>query len=189
MTSSDAQKVLKQSFQLKTNDIIIENVDFKDPEASRLIKKYCLHSAPFDYVSNFNSISSREASSESFIELLEHQCHLSIAAKSKEGEYLLFIFLKKKIKVIDLYFAMPNTKLNLSPAVIRYCFYRLCLEAIKHFSIEEIKGKIFRKNKKNGMRLFFKRYIKAMTYEEIEDKPYDYVYLSKESILDHYEKL
>lgn len=93
------------------------------------------------------------------------------------------------MKLIDLYFAMPNTKLNLSPAVMRHCFYQLCLEAIKHFSIEEIKGKIFRKNKKNGMKLFFKRYIKAMTYEEIEDKPYDYVYLSKESILDHYEKL
>ena len=173
----------------KKNNTKIEFVDFGDQESNNIIKKYCLHSAPFDQIHNFYSISCRDIASENFLDRLKEKCQLSIAAKSEE-DYLFFTFFKKdKGGFIDLYFAMPNTNLNLSADIMRHNFYSLCLYAIDHFSMDNIEGLIYRKNKKNSMKLFFKRYIKAMTYKENEDLPYDSVYLTKESILNHREKL
>jgi hypothetical protein len=72
---------------------------------------------------------------------------------------------------------------------MRFCFYSLCLYAMEYFVADKMSGTIRREKKKNPFKIFLKRYIKAMTYTEKPDKDYDSVYLTKESILNHCEKL
>lgn len=169
--------------------MIIKKIDFNDEKAIYLIKKYCLLSAPFGEIDHLNSISSREQSTIKYINELK-KCDLSICCLSDEGDYLFFIFLYNlNNSCLDLEFALPNTANNPSTDLMRRCFYSLCLYGMDELNATEMIGTIRRQKKKNAYKVFLKRYIKAITYTENKDKKHDNVYLTKESILNHCEKL
>ena len=168
----------------------VEQVDFSNEKCNTIIKKYCIESSPFSSIDIHKSISFRSVASENFVKSLEHECRLSLCSISPEGEYLFFAFFKKNNNdSIELHFALPNTNLKQSPSQMRNCFYDLCLHALDKLKVEEIEGEVIRVSKKNSYKIFLKRYIKAMTYKENEHSEYDSVYLNRESILAHCEKL
>ena len=167
----------------------IQKVNFNDDSSNIIIKKYCIESSPFESIDIHNSISFRDIASENFVKSLEDECQLCICSVNADGEYLFFAFFQKKYDYINLHFALPNTSLKSSPIEMRDCFYDLCLHAIDYFDIEEIRGEVFRVSKKNSYKIFLKRYIKAITYQENEDLDHDLVYLNRESMLNHCEKL
>lgn len=165
-------------------------VNFSDEESLVVIKKYCIESSPFVEMDVNKSISFRAIAAEGFIRSLDEDCRLSIRCVSDELEDLFFAFFKKNNnEEIVLHFAMPNTNLKQSPSEMRDCFYKLCLYALDKLKVDKIKGKVIRISKKNSYKLFLKRYIKAMTYQENKDSDYDSVYLTRKSIEDHCEKL
>tara|TARA_R110002153_G_scaffold5393_3_gene25281 strand:- start:5585 stop:6202 length:618 start_codon:yes stop_codon:yes gene_type:complete len=185
-----APKALKSySLQRKTK-MSVELVNFDNEESNLIIKKYCIESSPFASIDNNKSISFRDIASDNFVKSLEHECRLSVCSVSSGGDYLFFAFFKKSNNdFIDLHFALPNTNLKLSPVEMRVCFYDLCIYALDKLGVEEIEGKVMRVSKKNSYKIFLKRYIKAITYKENEHSEYDHVYLNRESILAHCEKL
>lgn len=168
----------------------IEKINFDDSAFLSLIKKYCLQSAPFGEIDHLNSIKSRNKATERYIDFLKQSCGFCVCCKDVFGDYIFFAFFKPyKKSSIELVFAFPNTEKSNDISILRRSFYNLCLEAISEYNIDTIKGKIFRRNKKNNYKIFLKRYIKAIKYTENEDKNHDFVYLDKESILKHREKL
>jgi len=167
----------------------IEKIDFQDEDFRRLIKKYCLNSLPFSEIEEASSLSSRTAATEKYIKNTLTKSDVSICARSNRGEYLFFTFFKKGENRLNLSFAFPNQELKQTISEMRVCFYKLCLKAIKKTKIEKITGSIRRKNKKRAYEICLKRYGKAITYVENEGKGFDNVYLTKESILKHYEEL
>ena len=167
----------------------IEKIDFQDENFRRLIKKYCLSSAPFGEIERATSLSSRIAAVERYVKNTLVKSDLALCAKSNSGEYLLFAFFLDEGNRLNLTFAFPNQEIKQTASEIRLCFYKICLKAIKKTKIEEIIGLVFRHNKKNAYKIFLKRYIKAMTYVENKEGGADLVYLTKESILKHYEEM
>jgi len=167
----------------------IEKIDFQDENFRRLIKKYCLSSAPFGEIEIATSLSSRIAAVEKYTRNTLVKSDLSICAKSNSGEYLFFAFFVDEGDKLNLTFAFPNQEVKQTASELRLCFYKICLKAIKKTKTKCIVGLVFRSNKKNAYKIFLKRYIKAMTYIENKEGGADIVYLSKESILKHYEEM
>lgn len=167
----------------------IQKINFQDPEFLSLINFYLLNSGPFPRINDLKSFSAKQIAINEYIETLS-ELDLSLVLTDDDGGFVLFVFFDDtEGDCIDLEFAFPNHTIVPSVDLIRNSFYSLCLHALNYFGKESISGTIRRKNKKDPFKSFLKRYIKALEYKEIKDKPHDLVYLSKESILDHCEKL
>jgi len=167
----------------------IRKINPNDIETKSIVKKYCIESIPIEEISIFNSVFARSLASDLFINNLFEDADLSLCSCDNKGVVIFFAFFINYEDNIELRFASPNTTLKLSPPIMRQHFYNLCLYAVNYFKNDRINGKVYRVNKRNGYKLFLVRYIKAITYVENDDKDYDDVYLTKESILDHCEKL
>lgn len=166
----------------------IEKIDFNDQEFISLINVYLLQSNPIPRIDGLSSLSAKQIAINQYIEVLS-ELDLSIAAKNN-GEYLFFIFVDKLDDGgLDLEFAFPAINIMEDFVSSRLCFYSLCLYAMEYFGADRMSGTIRRQKKKNPFKIFLKRYIKAITYTENKDKKHDNVYLTKESILNHREKL
>ena len=167
----------------------IQKINFQDREFLSLIKFYFLNSGPFPRINDLKSFSAKQIAINEYIETLS-ELDLSLVLTDDDGGYVFFLFVDDtNDDYIDLEFCFPASNIMEDFKYSRLCFYSLCLHALNYFGKESITGTIRRKNKKDPFKSFLKRYIKALEYKEIKDKPHDLVYLSKESILDHCEKL
>ena len=166
----------------------IEKIDFNNKKFISLINFYLLRSSPIPRIDNLHSFSSKNLAINEYIDTLS-DLDLSIACVDNNN-YLFFVFLDKLSDgYLDLEFAFPNMPDNPSIDLMRDCFYRLCLYGLDYFECDKIKGTIRRQKKKDPFKTFLKRYIKAISYKENKESKYDLVYLSRESILTHCEKL
>ena len=170
-------------------NVKIEKINFNDKKFISLINFYLVKSNPVPRISNITSFSAKQLAINEYINTLS-DLDLSIACVDDKGNYLFFVFLDKLSNgSLDLEFAFPNSSVSSNVDLMRSCFYSLCLYGLDYFKCDNIEGTIRRQKKKNPFKVFLKRYIKAISYEEREDLKHDFVYLNRESILKHCEKL
>ena len=167
----------------------ISNIDFEEIKFRDLFLKFCLDSCPLKEM-EYGSRTVKSLQCYNYLETLK-STDLSITIKDSDNNYLFFCFLNDtKEDYIDLEFCFPVS--NIMEELVhdsRLCFYSSCLYAIDFFKKEKIIGKIRRNNKKNPFKVFLKRYVKGLKYIEKQDKNSDSVYLIKDSIIKHCEKL